>query len=384
MDSYTMLVLPFAGIVVLIGGLLFWLPRLTRPDLYFAVTVPADFRDSTEGRAILGRYRMLTLLCSIVALTLVLADGVRWPLALIAAIVIQESGSLAAYLSCRRRVIPHAVEPVAVREAALEARPAHLPGGWRLQAGPFILLGAAALYLNQRWTDIPVRFPIHWGLDNQPNGWAFRTPAGVYGPLIEGALVCLMMAGLAYGVLRWTRPVRISGTGGEAERHFRRTVVLVLVSVEYLMAIMFAGMSLLPLRPGPPPIAAMIALPIVLVTIVIIVLVRQGQGGSRRATVATVYDRRPTVAGGGVYPEGDRRPESPAEPSARPVGDRTADRYWKAGLFYVNPDDPALFIEKRFGVGYTINFGRPGSWVILGLIVLLPLIIGLVIKAATK
>lgn len=372
MNALATIVLPFAVLVVLIGGLLLWLPRLTRPDLYFAVTVPPDFRDSDEGRAILGRYHIVTLLCSILALAIVLGAGARWPLALIAALLIQEGGSLVAYLSCRRRVLPHAVEPSAVREAPLRARPAQFPGGFRLQAGPFIMLGAAAVYLNQRWADIPARFPIHWDLNNQPNGWSFRTPAGVYGPLMEGGLVCLMMAGLAYGILRWTHPVRISGAGGEAESHFRRTVALVLIAVEYLIGIMFAGTSLLPLRPGPPPVAAMIALPLVFAAIVIVVLVRQGQGGSR------------TVAAAEVYPERDRRPESIAKASARPIGDRTADRYWKAGLFYVNPDDPALFIEKRFGVGYTINFGRPASWVILAAIALLPVIIGLVIKAATR
>lgn len=374
MNALATLVMPFAAIVVLVGGLLFWLPRLTRPDLYFAVTVPPNFRDSAEGRAILSRYRRVTLLSSAVALALVLAVVARWPVGLVAALVIQETGSLAAYFSCRRRVMPHAVEPVAVREAPLTPRSAHLPGGWRLQAGPFVLLGAAALYLHQRWADIPARFPIHWDLNGQPNGWSFRTPAGVYGPLITGALVCLMMAGLAYALLRWTRPVRIVGTGGEAESHFRRTVALVLVSAEYLIAITLAGVSLLPLKPGPPPVAAMIAPPLVFVAIVILVLVRQGQGGSRRAVAAV-----------GVYPGRDQQTPAAADdrPGARPVGDRTADRYWKAGLIYVNPDDPALFIEKRFGVGYTINFGRPASWVILGLIILIPVIVGLVLKAAT-
>jgi len=359
MSALATLVLPFAVIVALVAGLLVWLPRLTRPDLYFAVTVPPDFRDSAEGRAIFGRYRAITLLSSVTALVLVLAAGARWPLVLILALAIQEAGSLAAYFSCRRRVMPHAVEPVAVREAPLRARSAHLPGGWRLQAGPFILLGASGLYLHQRWNDIPARFPIHWDLNNQPNRWAFRTPAGVYGPLLEGVIVCLLMAGMAYAFLRWSRPIRIGGAEGEAESHFRRTVALILVSVEYLIGIIFAGVSLLALRPGPPPLAATIALPLVFGAVVLVVLVRQGQGGSRRAPGAS-------AAG------------------ARPVGDRTADRYWKAGLIYVNPDDPALFIEKRFGVGYTINLGRPASWVILGLIALLPLIIGLVIKVAMK
>jgi len=47
---------------------------------------------------------------------------------------------------------------------------------------------------------------------------------------------------------------------------------------------------------------------------------------------------------------------------ASPIGDRSEDRHWKAGFLYVNSSDPALFVEKRFGIGYTLNFGRPASW----------------------
>lgn len=48
------------------------------------------------------------------------------------------------------------------------------------------------------------------------------------------------------------------------------------------------------------------------------------------------------------------------------------DAFYKWKLFYYNPDDPRLLVEKRLGVGYTFNFARPASWLILGL-VLLPL-----------
>ncbi len=44
---------------------------------------------------------------------------------------------------------------------------------------------------------------------------------------------------------------------------------------------------------------------------------------------------------------------------------RDDDRYWKLGQFYVNKDDPTIFIEKRFGIGWTMNWGRPISWVIV-------------------
>src|SRR5215469_14987456 len=40
---------------------------------------------------------------------------------------------------------------------------------------------------------------------------------------------------------------------------------------------------------------------------------------------------------------------------------------WK-GIFYYKPDDPALFVPKRYGIGYTLNFGNSWSWVVLALI----------------
>ena len=44
---------------------------------------------------------------------------------------------------------------------------------------------------------------------------------------------------------------------------------------------------------------------------------------------------------------------------------RTPDRCWKKDIYYVNGADPALFVEKRVGIGYTPNFGNPWSWVVL-------------------
>ncbi len=48
------------------------------------------------------------------------------------------------------------------------------------------------------------------------------------------------------------------------------------------------------------------------------------------------------------------------------------DQYWYAGVFYNNPDDPALFVPKRFGLGWTLNFGHPqAKLVLIGTLLLL-------------
>ena len=50
---------------------------------------------------------------------------------------------------------------------------------------------------------------------------------------------------------------------------------------------------------------------------------------------------------------------------------RDDDRYWYGGFFYNNPDDPAVFVPKRFGLGWTMNFGHPqAKLVLIGMLVL--------------
>lgn len=51
------------------------------------------------------------------------------------------------------------------------------------------------------------------------------------------------------------------------------------------------------------------------------------------------------------------------------------DEYWLLGQFYFNKHDPTLFIEKRFGIGWTVNLARPLVWLIFIAIVGFPFII---------
>jgi len=329
------------------------MPRLTRPDLYFAVTVPAEFRDTPEGCSILRRYRTEVTIFGILALLVVLvALQINEPAYLtvvtLAALFLMGAGFFLAYYRARARVLPHAVAPVSLREAALVPRETRLPGGWPVQFPPFALLAGTAIWLHLHWDQIPPTFPIHWGANGQPNNWATRSFAGVYGPLLIGALQCALMAFLAYALLRWSRPIRVGGAAGEGERRFRFVVVSTLVAVEYLLAVTFLWKGLLPLsnqRAGPPGFNAMLVLALAFTAAVVVILMRVGQGGMR-------------LSGATAAPSG-----------ATPVGDRTSDKYWKLGLFYINRDDPALFVEKRFGIGYTVNFGHPGVWVILAVLV---------------
>jgi len=352
--------LPPSLIMILMIGLLvticYVMPRLTRPDIYFAVTVAPDFRDSAEGRAILGRYRVEVSIYGIVAIAVALS-GLWIPQpssdTLIAAgLVLQPAGGFVAYYRARQRVRPHAVAPATVREAALAPHEVRLPGGWTVQIGPFALLAAVAVWLGLHWTEIPDRFPIHWGMNGQPDNWATRSFMGVFLPLLTGAFFCALLGFFAHAILRWSRVIRMGGAAGESEHYFRRAVVSILVAAEYFLALVFAWagiLDLLAVRTGPPGVVPILGLSLSFTVVVTLLLIRAGQGGSRLAGA---------VAGGVI-----------------PAGDRTADRYWKLGLFYVNGEDPALMVEKRFGIGYTINFGHPGAWLVIGTLVAVAIVL---------
>jgi uncharacterized membrane protein len=63
--------------------------------------------------------------------------------------------------------------------------------------------------------------------------------------------------------------------------------------------------------------------------------------------------------------EGSRVPvTTPGEPAAT-LTQHDDDALWRGGLVYVNKDDPAVFVPKRFGIGWTINLGNRLVWVLV-------------------
>jgi hypothetical protein len=76
---------------------------------------------------------------------------------------------------------------------------------------------------------------VHWGIDGADR-WLNTTPATVFGFLAVQAFVCLLLAGLAWGLLNWSRRISTAGAGAAAERHFRRRIVQLSIVCEYFLA----------------------------------------------------------------------------------------------------------------------------------------------------
>ena len=327
-----------------------FIPRLTRPDLYFAVTVAPEFRDSAAGRFILRRYRRGLIGVSIPALALLGALTLTPALPSAPLVLLLQLGAyFGVFYRARRGVLPHSVAPTTVREAQVGQRDRKIPGGWVAAAGPFAVLGACAIFLGTHWQQIPARLVLHWGTHGQPDRWAARSPGTVFLPLFIAAATLLPMTLLLYGMAHWLRPIYADGLQGEHESRFRRLASTMLLALEYWIAVLCSWLAVRPLLPNslqrPPEAIAM--LPGLIAVAVTAVLMWLGQGGSRMPS-----------------------PRRPGTDSTVPVGDRTEDRFCKLGVFYFNRADPSVMVEKRFGIGYTVNFAHPVAWVIILLPVL--------------
>lgn len=56
----------------------------------------------------------------------------------------------------------------------------------------------------------------------------------------------------------------------------------------------------------------------------------------------------------------------------------TIESGWR-GVIYYAPDDERLIVDKRYGVGWTFNFARPGAWLVLLVLLTLPVAIAAVL-----
>jgi len=314
-----------AASLLVAAAVLFVLPNLVPRYTLFGVRVAADFRESEPGRRAIRRFRIAVALGFLLSLPLTLFTHVPagW---LIAAPLILMTGCIAGwteqYRCLRRFAVTADTQPVQVE---LSNRPDRLPFSVWVSILPFLLLLGTALFLRAHWNSIPERFPIHWGVNGVPNGWAERNVRGVYGVLIFGGLLnCwLVITVLAtwYGVRR---------------SHYRKAIVQIALAAEFALSIVPSVIALSPvlkISPGT-MIAAVLSTAVAVVAVAIWI--------AKRAQAVASWS-----------------------------GDGTRQSDWVGGVWYFNRNDPSLAVPRRDGFGYTPNLARPVAW----LLFLMPLAI---------
>jgi uncharacterized membrane protein len=213
----------------------------------------------------------------------------------------------------------------------------------------FVAVGIGTLiYLWYLWPSLPDRIPIHMNAAGNIDGWVDKGAGGFVTMLfsqwiIIGVFILVyLMIPLTKRQIDVAKPLESQEQG----RRFRYTMSACMV---FCGAALAAVLGFLPLAMAQEKSGAMFTIiPLILVFAVIavmfVVIFRTGQGGSRLKVVEGQKD---------------------ISFSGKRLENTDDDMYWKLGQFYFNPDDPTIFVEKRFGIGWTMNFGHPVSWISL-------------------
>jgi uncharacterized membrane protein len=321
------------GFIALVAVSSHLAPHVTRRDIFFGVTVSRAFRQGPLARKVSRRYAVEIWLLAVVAAAVVVTSPM--PFVSGGMLLGQTIGASVAFARAWTVVRPHMAVPTTIREAAIGPRDG-LPGGVIGQLGPFLILFAAAAYVALNWQNVPARFPTHWNLAGKADGWTTKSIPGAFRGFAIGFVVCAMFLFTSYAVLNWTRLPRVTGQDGQQSRRVRQINLLAQLASAYLIAILLAWTTVVAMFAADP---RGLRLPLVIRIAPFAFLIV--------GTLVIRVMRRTAVL------------------EAPPIGDTTPDSSWILGRLYFNRADPTLFVERRMGVGYTLNLGNPWSWLVM-------------------
>lgn len=353
----TAFVLVFALVFTALFGLLFSaIVALRPPGLPLSVRVPQARIDDPVVLAAIRRFRWGLVLVWVVtaALTLVLAVVDQAPLAAALPVLLYAALSILALVLSRRLIIRAKrdgdwFEGIPVRVSAQITPTAyhHPPIVWPALA--VIVLAIATAVNVALYPTLPDPIPVHFNVAGEADGWAAKSVWSVFGILIIGAAIVVLLSVLSVFAARYAARTQADDTARQAtlRTQVQRTMLTSLLSeLSFVIALGISAIELAQrLLPGVKWATAASAIGlVVLVMVVIIVTVARARVQLRPANVRDPRNPRPDA-----------------------VDD---DQHWKGGLFYVNGDDPALVVPRRFGLGWTLNLGHPGGIAITILLLL--------------
>lgn len=221
-----------------------------------------------------------------------------------------------------------------------------------------VTIGLIVLTL-QSYQQIPDRIPLQYNFAGEVTNWAEKSYRSVLILPIMQLYLTLLFVFINTMIAKAKQQIN-ADTPEESMRKnviFRRRWSAYIIITGIALTLLFSLIQLSYFYPINQQLLVIVplAFSVALIVGAIIISITTGQGGSRIKS------------------------DSNSSADAT-IMNRDDDTYWKLGILYFNREDPSLFLEKRFGVGWTINFARPLAWFILlgiiGLAFIIPFLLG--------
>ncbi|WP_211878395.1 DUF1648 domain-containing protein [Pseudarthrobacter albicanus] len=348
-----------SGLSALVLALALVLPSITSPAVPFGVRIPAQ---RAEDPAVVRQtriYRWRVLVSGIVAagvcvviygitgetlllpLSVLVLDGVWWGCFFLANHEIRAAKAAGGWYEGLH-------QGIAV-DTGLRTDPPRFPWLW---LAPALIVTAATVAIGViSYPSMPEMLAVHYGAKGVPNRLAAKSVGTAFSLVFVQIGVTALLAGIAAAIFRSRPDIDPAHPVGSA-RWYRQYMSLGAKALLGLVAMIDLGMlgsSLLIWTGTVTPWAPLVVvLPILTgVVVAVVVLARHNL-------------------------ERDEGEEDTG------LTHRDDDKHWRGGLFYINPEDHALLVPRRFGLGWTLNFGNPRAAMLLaGVVALIGLLITL-------
>lgn len=349
---------------LLLIGILAFTPYVTRKTELFGVSIPSAEANRPECRELRNAYRNRMLILSIPFLAFSMIPYLQMgPENSTAITVFTIAVFIYLLLGFGVYLLGHKAAKQLKRKAkwAAPAENAALivdttPPAGELISPAWLLLYPAILIctiigIGIVWDKAPETIPMHYDALGNVTRYEPKSIQALLPMLGSQIFLMLVFTGIFFITRNAKRQIDAANpeVSREQGRQFRRFTSISLLVGGAALSIFLGMLQILMLLNVPADIVLWVSLGGILpITVVIPVLyMRIGQGGSRLKSAKRTDNK---------------------------AANYDDDRYWKLGQFYYNRDDPAIFVEKRFGIGYTNNWAHPVSWLMMG--GLLVLIVG--------
>ena len=206
----------------------------------------------------------------------------------------------------------------------------------RLYILPLLLVVGSILYTFLNYSKLPEMIPTHWNLLGEADNWQVKSPMN----LAMNSLMQLILL-----VILFYTSDHIFTTRGKLDTNNYETSKQSVIRYLQGMGYSFYAMTL------------SIVLIFTLITFSMV------NGTSLSVGFMVLGLILPLLASVYMFITWYRyKKNMPSHASYSPEDEES---HWIWGSFYYNPNDPSLFIEKRYGIGWTINLGTLAGKIIM-------------------
>jgi uncharacterized membrane protein len=235
-------------------------------------------------------------------------------------------------------------------DTGLRTDPPRFPWLW---LAPALLVTVITLVIGViSYPSMPEMLVVHYGANGAPSRLAAKSVGTAFSLVFAQIGVTTLLTGIAVAILRSSRadidPARPVGSA-RWHRQYMSLSVRALLGLLAMIDVGLLGLSLL-MWTGTVTSWAPLVMVLPILTAVAV------------AVVVLAKNNR-------VRDEGEEDTG---------LTHRDDDKSWRGGLLYINRDDRALVVPRRYGLGWTLNFGNPRvAMLVAGLLALIGLLITL-------